>query len=268
MDFNRRTIIGFGSISYFRSAKILSVCEVTSGQHLSVQLKYPIKGVEFKSEIPVIQTRPNSSINFVSPIKVWYNGQPFHSLPTALLYADKLKIKQQLGPKYDILTSNWPMPPNRTSGKFWPLSTLLQRWLYFLEIDASTDINLQSMAITLALIMGIMIMCATFTVSPVIERTNGVTALQHCSGSPVWIDWLARYVWDFFNIFPAFLTITIILFASRSVGGLSSLTDNYELFTVLFIERVSIWLPVTKAHFHLPLPVWLPLSKTHWKCFW
>ena len=118
MDFNRRTIIGFGSISYFRSAKILSVCEVTSGQHLSVQLKYPIKGVEFKSEIPVIQTRPNSSINFVSPIKVWYNGQPFHSLPTALLYADKLKIKQQLGPKYDILTSNWPMPPNRTSGKF------------------------------------------------------------------------------------------------------------------------------------------------------
>ena len=95
------------------------------------------------------------------------------------------------------------------------------------------------MAITLALIMGIMIMCATFTVAPVIERTNGVTALQHCSGSPVWIDWLARYVWDFFNIFPAFLTITIILFASSSVGGLSSLTENYELFTVLFIERVE-----------------------------
>ena len=71
------------------------------------------------------------------------------------------------------------------------------------------------MAITLALIMGIMIMCATFTVAPVIERTNGVTALQHCSGSPIWIDWLARYIWDFFNIFPAFITITIILFAAN-----------------------------------------------------
>ena len=94
------------------------------------------------------------------------------------------------------------------------------------------------MAITLALIMGIMIMCATFTVAPVIERTNGVTALQHCSGSPIWIDWLARYIWDFFNIFPAFITITIILFAAKNVAGLSSLTDNYELFTVLFIVRV------------------------------
>ena len=121
MDFNRRTIIGFGSISYFRCPKLLPV-------RLSFELKYPKKGVEFKSEIPVIQTRPNSSINFVSPIKVWYNGQPFHSLPTALLYADKLKIKQRLGSDYDILTSNWPMPPNRTSGKpFQPLSALIQQ---------------------------------------------------------------------------------------------------------------------------------------------
>ena len=147
------------------------------------------------------------------------------------------------------------MPPNRTSGKnftypypgfdlgltsFWPFLTLIRLVFHksFQEIDAATDINLQSMAITLALIMGIMIMCATFTVAPVIERTNGVTALQHCSGSPIWIDWLARYIWDFLNIFPAFITITIILFAAKNVAGLSSLTDNYELFTVLFIVRV------------------------------
>ena len=51
-------------------------------------------------------------------MKMWYNGQPFHSLPSALLYADKFKIKQELGSNYDILTSNWPMPPNRTSGKY------------------------------------------------------------------------------------------------------------------------------------------------------
>ena len=94
-------------------------------------------------------------------------------------------------------------------------------------------------------------MCATFTVAPVIERTNGVTALQHCSGSPVWIDWLARYIWDFCNIFPAFITITIILFASRNVAGLSSLTDNYELFTVLFIVRVLD----TTSSLISPLPV-------------
>ena len=130
--------------------------------------------------------------------------------------------------------------------------------LTFLEIDASTDINLQSMAITLSLIMGIMIMCATFTVAPVIERTNGVTALQHCSGSPVWIDWLARYIWDFCNIFPAFITITIILFASRNVAGLSSLTENYELFTVLFIARVLD----TTSGFISPLPVKSFLSGT------
>ena len=79
-------------------------------------LKYPMKGVEFKSEIPVAETRPDSSFNFLGPLKMWYNGQPYHSLPSALLYADKLKIKQQLGSNYDIFTSNWPMPPNRTSG--------------------------------------------------------------------------------------------------------------------------------------------------------
>ena len=88
--------------------------------------------MEFKSEIPLVETQSDSSLNIISTIKMWYNGQPYHSLPTALLYADKLKIKQQLGSQYDIFTSNWPMPPNRTSGKtldlgvtyFWPFFNL------------------------------------------------------------------------------------------------------------------------------------------------
>ena len=94
---------------------------ITSGLNTSrlftSGVKNPMKGVEFKSEIPLVETSSDSSFNFLSPMKMWYNGQPYHSLPTALLYADKLKIKQQFGSNYDIFTSNWPMPPNRTSGK-------------------------------------------------------------------------------------------------------------------------------------------------------
>ena len=109
MDFNRRTILGFGFTGCFRSRHLALI-------HFR-RKKNPMKGVEFKSEIPLVETSSDSSFNFLSPMKMWYNGQPYHSLPTALLYADKLKIKQQFGSNYDIFTSNWPMPPNRTSGK-------------------------------------------------------------------------------------------------------------------------------------------------------
>ena len=108
MDFNRRTILGFG---FTCTSGLDTKRPCTSG------VKNPMKGVEFKSEIPLVETLSDSSFNFLSPMKMWYNGQPYHSLPTALLYADKLKIKQQFGSNYDIFTSNWPMPPNRTSGK-------------------------------------------------------------------------------------------------------------------------------------------------------
>ena len=103
MDFNRRTILGFGFTSYF--------WYITS--YFNFRFIIPMKGVEFKS--PLVNP-PDSSFTLVSPMKMWYNGQPFHSLPSALLYADKFKIKQELGSNFDILTSNWPMPPNRTSG--------------------------------------------------------------------------------------------------------------------------------------------------------
>ena len=61
-------------------------------------------------------------------------------------------------------------------------------------------------------------MFGSFSVLPVRERSTGVRTLQKCSGAPLWLTWLAEYVWDVLNCIPSLSLILIIFAASQSVG--------------------------------------------------
>ena len=63
-----------------------------------------------------------------------------------------------------------------------------------------------------------MIMFAAFATLPVRERSSGVRTLQKCSGAPLWLTWLAEYVWDILNCIPSLGIILIIFAAGQSVG--------------------------------------------------
>ena len=99
--------------------------------------------------------------------------------------------------------------------------------------------------ITFNLIIGVMVMFAAFSMLPVRERSTGVRTLQKCSGAPLWLTWLAEYVWDFLNVLPSFAIILIIFAASQSVDGVKVFVDNADLITVLFLMFTLAQLPFT-----------------------
>jgi len=64
-----------------------------------------------------------------------------------------------------------------------------------------------------------MIMFAAFSMLPVRERSSGVRTLQKCSGAPLWLTWMAEYVWDVLNCIPSLIIILIIFAAGQNVGN-------------------------------------------------
>ena len=106
-------------------------------------------------------------------------------LGTAILYADRIFLKSKF-PDATISTSNFPLPPNSTQ-----------------SLRKNSNFQMQGGIISFNLIIGVMIMFSAFGVLPVRERKNGVDTLQYCSGAPIWLMWLAEYVWDFINALPS-----------------------------------------------------------------
>ena len=68
------------------------------------------------------------------------------------------------------------------------------------------------------MITGVMNMFAAFSMLPVRERSSGVRTLQKCSGAPLWLTWMAEYVWDILNCIPSLIIVLIIFSASKNVG--------------------------------------------------
>ena len=162
-------------------------------------------------------------------IKSWYNGEGYHTIPIAVQYADNMALQYYLGEDFLLSGSNWPMPLNKLG-----------------SIRSSSDLNFQGMTITISLLVGIMMMCSTFTIAPVVERINGVRSLQHCSGSPIWMSWICQFTWDFINSIPAFILITVIMYSSQSVTGISSIVDEYNYFTILYFFFILGTSPLTR----------------------
>jgi len=69
-------------------------------------------------------------------------------------------------------------------------------------------------------------MFSVFSMLPVRERENGVKTLQKCSGSPLWLTWLANYCWDLLNALPSLLMIIIIFASSQSIAGFATFAEK------------------------------------------
>ena len=115
----------------------------------------------------------------------WFNAQAYHALGQAVHYADRIFLKSKF-PDARISTANFPLPPNSTQ-----------------SLRKNSNFQMQGGIISFNLIIGVMIMFSAFGVLPVRERKNGVDTLQYCSGAPIWLMWLAEYVWDFINALPS-----------------------------------------------------------------
>lgn len=89
---------------------------------------------------------------------------------------------------------------------------------------------MQGGIITFNLVIGIMIMFAAFGVLPVRERKFGVKTLQKCSGVPLWILWLAEYVWDILNCIPSIILILLVFLCGYQVEGIKTFVENLDCF--------------------------------------
>ena len=86
-------------------------------------------------------------------------------------------------------------------------------------------------------------MYAAFTMLPVRERSLGVKTMQNCSGAPIWLMWLAQYVWDFLNCLPSIALTLIIFAASQKVEGMKTFVETLDVIFVLFLFFTFAMLP-------------------------
>jgi hypothetical protein len=73
-------------------------------------------------------------------------------------------------------------------------------------------------------------MFGAFGVLPVRERKNGVKTLQKCSGTPLWVLWLAEYFWDIINCMPSILMIIGVFYFGQKVDGIETFVENIDCF--------------------------------------
>ena len=149
-------------------------------------------------------------------IHSWFNAQAYHSLASAVLYADRILLQSEF-PDAQISTANYPLPPNSTQ-----------------RLRKNDNFNMQGGIITFNLIIGVMVMFSAFGVLPVRERKNGVKTLEYCSGAPIWLTWLAEYTWDIINCIPPIILICLTFLCGRQVEGINSYVENLDCLIVLF----------------------------------
>ena len=111
------------------------------------------------------------------------------------------------------------------------------------SISKGTSFAIQGSIIAFNVIIGIMVMYAAFTMLPVRERSLGVKTMQNCSGAPIWLMWLAQYVWDFLNCLPSIALTLIIFAASQKVEGMKTFVETLDVIFVLFLFFTLAMLP-------------------------
>ena len=145
-----------------------------------------------------METGSNSIFgNDVKTFHTWFNGEAYHSVASGVLYADRTLIETYF-PDSDltISTKNFPLPA--TSAQ---------------SLEKNTSFTIQGSIIAFNLVIGMMIMYSAFAMLPVRERASGVKTMQKCSGAPLWLCWIAEFLWDLINSLPPLL-ITLIIFAA------------------------------------------------------
>ena len=135
----------------------------------------------------------------------WFNGEAYHSVASSVHYASLTLAHAVFGDDSSVSISahNHPLP-----------ATLAQ------QLEKNTSFTIQGSIIAFNLIIGIMIMFAAFTMLPVRERATGVKTMQKCSGAPLWLCWIADYLWDILNSLPPILVTLIIFAASQSIDSI------------------------------------------------
>lgn len=157
--------------------------------------------------------------NMVKKFHTWFNGEAFHSVASGVLYTDKTLLETYFpGAGLDISTKNFPLP-----------ATLAQ------SLEKNTSFTIQGSIIAFNLIIGLMIMYSAFSMLPVRERATGVKTMQKCSGAPLWLCWLAEYLWDLLNSLPPILITLIIFAAFQKIDGIKVYVDNMDAIFVLMI---------------------------------
>ena len=165
--------------------------------------------------------------NPVTTLHTWFNGEALHAIASGVLYADRTLVELFFsGSNISISASNFPLP-----------ATLSQ------SLEKNTSFAIQGSIISFNLIIGLMIMFSAFSMLPVRERATGVKTMQKCSGAPLWLCWMAEYLWDLINCFPPILVTLIIFAAFQNVEGIKAYVDNMDAIFVLIFTFALAQLP-------------------------
>lgn len=133
----------------------------------------------------------------------WFNNEPYHSPPLALLNLQNSILKTKAGRDYNIEVNNHPLPyalKKRIKGE-------------------SSGLELGKI-----IVMAFSFVASYFIVFAIKERVSGSKHLQYISGAKVVILWMTSYVWDFL-VFCIFCSVVIIILVCYQVDDYKTYDD-------------------------------------------